>query len=122
MHLSMVCPRGGGSRATQGKFDIFRFSNEMSNSQSLGHHYKSNFQPWATQIVFLVDTTVYSTKLLKNNTDVSNGKLTIIIKSTTCHCLLRSGTGFWVDLYVTPGIGHIYSAFIQLLFSTEIQN
>ena len=25
VHLSMVCPRMGGGRATQGKFDMFRF-------------------------------------------------------------------------------------------------
>ena len=35
---------GGGGRKTQGKFDIFRFSN--INFPTLGSHFKSNFHPW----------------------------------------------------------------------------
>ena len=48
----MVCPRmGGGGEGwkTQGKFDIFRFSN--INFPTLESHYKSNVHPWGPQTV-----------------------------------------------------------------------
>ena len=53
MHLSVVYSRmggGGGGRATQGKFDIFRFSN--INFHTLGSPIQVKFP----QIVFFVDT------------------------------------------------------------------
>ena len=52
LYAPIIAP-GWGGRATEGKFDIFRFSNV---NFPLGHHYKSNSHPWGPQIVFLVDT------------------------------------------------------------------
>ena len=80
MHLSMICPRIGGGRGggvaqrTQGKFNIFRFSNVIS--PPLGLHYKSNSHSWGSQILLLVDTNFV--ELLKINTEVSEGEIKIL--------------------------------------------
>ena len=68
--------RGGRGLAqrTQGKFNIFRFSNVIS--LPLGHHYKSNSHPWGSQILLHVDTNF--AELLKINTEVSEGEIKIL--------------------------------------------
>ena len=89
----------------------------MSISPPLGLHYKSNSHPWGPQIVFLVDTNL-SEELLKFNTEVSEGEIKLL--KALLVIIGEIWPGFWIHLYVTPGIGHVYSAIIQSMFVTEV--
>ena len=110
IHLSMVCPRigrrggGWGVRVGQEKENLTSTGYQMSALPPSCLHYMSNSHPWGPQIVFLIDTNLRCRIMKKLTQKYQKVRL---FKSTTCHCLVRFATGFWIHLYVKPGKGRI---------------
>ena len=117
----LLCTYGGWAWATQGKFDIFRFSNVNFPTHPWVSTISQSFPPLGTKNCISRRQKTYSVELLKKLTQEYQ-KVKLLYKALLVIVWWDFGTGLRIHLYVMPGIVCIFSAFIQLMFVTDVQN